>query len=361
MLHNTGPYGPNEAPVNMGAPINMSQIPSSMIPHNLNNLNKIPQPPPQTSTGSYNIPHFPPYGHPPMSMGPQFPNYHSPFQSHFIGQSPNPLLDTGWQNGMLPMNLNVQNEQATQSLNYTNYDKRQNNPMNDFRDLNQYRKTPINIPQVPTKAYHKHTGLNENFNNFGMYSDNFRQSPENLDLSIKTPDLLENENTRRKLENTIKLIENILVNTTKNRELAQNKESKMDDPESSNEPSEPATTNTEDDKEEINEMEMADQDALDDNQSLPDHESEVSEPETKPAIEELKEVNVEIEEVAAVTIKVEQLPWTYSEELQLFQNDKNGILRDNLTEGDGNVIDSELSVSEATDMVKNGKNLIIYY
>ncbi|KAM3955415.1 uncharacterized protein ACR2FA_010686 [Aphomia sociella] len=364
MLHNTGPYGPNETPTNMGTPLNMSQIGGAMnISHNINNLSKMPQQPPQSSTGSYNLANFSPYAHNPMNMTAQmtqFQNYHSPtLQNTFIGQNSAPLLDTGWQNGMLPMNLNVQNEQANEMGHYSNYDKRA--PINDYKEMSHYRKTPLNIPQVPTKAYHKHSGLNNDFNSY-MYNDNIRQDIDyNLDLSTKTQECLEQDNTRRKsLENTVKLIENILINTTKNREMKLNErdnkgKEKHDEAINSN----VTETSKNDDNETQDSEEHVDDD--DDNMSTAesnsvkqDESSESEDEDVKPTLNMDEQVNIaEIEIMPDVSVKVEQLSSLVDlDNMQPYHRDENGVSREDVT--DGKIVESESSITEATDNIKKG-------
>ncbi|XP_026749649.2 zinc finger protein 583-like [Galleria mellonella] len=366
MLHNTGPYGPNDTPANMGAPLNMSQISAMNMSHNINNLSKMPQQTPQSAAGSYSIPNFSPYAHAPMNMAPQmnqFPNYHSPpFQNSYIAPNSNILHESGWQNGMLPMNLNIQNDQAEAMGSYTNFDKRPS--INDYKDMSQYRKAPINIPQVPTKAYHKHSGFNNDYNSF-MYNDNSRQHVDyNIDLSVKTQERLEMDNTRRKsLENTVKLIENILINTTKNREMKLNQKSNdnMEKQDESTVNVNITKTNiSENDTQGSEEQEDVDDEGNMSATEMEQEESSESEDDVKPSINVGETVNItRIEIEPDVTVKVEQLSsWVDLDNIQPYHRDVNGVSKEDVT---GNsIIESEISVAEATEMIKNGSNTEAY-
>nr|XP_049707252.1 zinc finger and SCAN domain-containing protein 2 isoform X1 [Helicoverpa armigera] len=216
MLHNTGPYGPNEAPVNMGAPVNMTPISGHLnIAHNINNLSKIAQQGAPAASGHYNLQDYAHYNHSPLvipsQMG-QYPNYQQlGFQHTYMNQNANNINDLSFPNGMFPMNLNIQNEHNANMMNSA-YDKRFIDAArhDSLRDQNVI-KTPLNIPQIPNKSYIKHNSVNNDY----IHSNIYHSAPNNLDLSIKPQEKLQIDSTRRKnIENTVKLIEDILINSS---------------------------------------------------------------------------------------------------------------------------------------------------
>uniref|UniRef100_A0A2A4J5J9 C2H2-type domain-containing protein n=1 Tax=Heliothis virescens TaxID=7102 RepID=A0A2A4J5J9_HELVI len=216
MLHNTGPYGPNEAPVNMGAPVNMTPISGHMnIAHNINNLSKIAQQGAPAASGHYNLPDYAHYNHSPLvipsQMG-QFPNYQQlGFQNTYMNQNTNNINDLSFTNGMFPMNLNVQNQHNANMINSA-YEKRfiDGARHDNIREQNLI-KTPLNIPQIPNKSYNRQNSVNNDY----IHSNLYQNAPNNLDLSIKPHEKLQINSTRRKnIENTVKLIEDILINSS---------------------------------------------------------------------------------------------------------------------------------------------------
>ncbi|XP_059046816.1 zinc finger protein 358-like [Achroia grisella] len=367
MLHNTGPYGPNDTPANMGAPLNMSQIGGMNISHNINNLSKMPQQTPQPFAPNYNFPNFSPYAHAPMNMATQmsqFPNYHSPLQNSFVGQNSSTHHEPSWQNSMLPMNLNIQNDQVQQMGHYSNFDK--SHPINDYKDMSQYRKPPLNIPQVPTKAYHKHSGLGSDFNNF-MYHDSNKQNVDfNIDLSAKSQERLDLDNTRRKsLENTVKLIENILINTTKNREMKLN-EKVIENTQTHDESVSNVNlikTNTDDTDGHVSDEQQDEEE--DGNMSA----GETDQEDASESDVDVKPIIIDIEPVSDgsgpkiepdVTVKVEQLStWVDLENMQPYHRDMNGVGKETVPES--SIVDSESSFVEAMEMIKNGSNNDSYF
>ncbi|XP_049883747.1 zinc finger protein 333-like [Pectinophora gossypiella] len=223
MLHNSGPYGPSDTSVNIGQPVNMKQMaPPLNIGHNLNNLSKIAQPPPAMPSGHYNMPDYAPYGHPSLNLGSQlgpFPNYPNHFQSPYIPQNATSVHDTSWQNGMLPMSLHPQ---ASHGLNLANYpyDKRPLNSAlsNAYKDDEvPHKNLPINVPQGP-KAFQKDERL-DNYSMYNINQDRFNNFNQHYDFNLVPQERSYLDNTRRKsLENTVRLIEDILISTSKNKE-----------------------------------------------------------------------------------------------------------------------------------------------
>ncbi|KAL4720587.1 hypothetical protein ACJJTC_001890 [Scirpophaga incertulas] len=57
MLHNTGPYGPNDKPVNVSSPLNLGSPVN--ISHSINNLVKMSQPAAHSNSGPFNFEQYP--------------------------------------------------------------------------------------------------------------------------------------------------------------------------------------------------------------------------------------------------------------------------------------------------------------
>lgn len=174
MLHNTGPFGPNDVPVNVNPQTNMTSMSGRMnIGNNVNNLAKIPHQSPQVPNSHFNLPDYPTYG---LNMNAglnPFQNFHHVgFQQNSIPQS---SIHESWQNNMLPMNLNMQGEHSM--LGFAQYGKP------DVCDPS-FNKSMLNVPQVHTKAFHKQMGMDVNYH----YNLNPTYRPYtdfNLDLSSK--------------------------------------------------------------------------------------------------------------------------------------------------------------------------------
>ncbi|XP_045771065.1 uncharacterized protein LOC123871352 isoform X2 [Maniola jurtina] len=174
MLHNTGPFGPNDVPVNVNPQPNMTSMSGRMnIGNNLNNLAKIPQQSPQTANPHFNLPDYPTYG---LNMNAglsPFQNFHHVgFQQNSIAQS---SIHDSWQNNMLPMNLNMQSEHAM--LGFAQYGKP------DVSEQS-FNKSMLNVPQVHTKAFHKQMGMDVNYH-YNLNPSYRPYADYNLDLSAK--------------------------------------------------------------------------------------------------------------------------------------------------------------------------------
>ncbi|KAH9642682.1 hypothetical protein HF086_011039 [Spodoptera exigua] len=221
MLHNTGPYGPNETPINMGAPVNMTPMSGHMnLAHNINHLSKMAHHAGQPPSGHFNLPEYAHYNQSTLGMPPQmgqYPNYQQlGFQHSYMNQSSPTVNDLPFPNGMFPMNFNMQNEHSANMVNYA-YEKRaearrENETMRpDSHKEHNLRKMPLNIPQIPNKSYTKQNVPDDGYGLNNMYQDGHH----NLDLSLKTPEKIQLDSTRKKnIENTVRLIENILINSS---------------------------------------------------------------------------------------------------------------------------------------------------
>lgn len=238
MLQNTGPYGPNETPISISGAVNMSQMSTNgNFTQNLSNMGKTAHQTPEQPSPQYHLPDYSLYNHSSLNLSQQistFPNYQPP-SSHSAYMAPNSTSyhDTSWQNGFFPMNLNAQPPHGYNMLNYpSGFDK--NVPTstlsNSFLDQHFHGKSlPINIPQVPTKAFQKYHS--DDYEMFNMEKEKYNLHQRNLVedtsefMQDKIPErpLLDNTK-RRSLENTVRLIEDILINTTRNKELEQQKE-----------------------------------------------------------------------------------------------------------------------------------------
>lgn len=216
MLHNSGLFGPNDVPINMGAPVNMTPIPNAMtIGNNINSLAKMPQQTPQTTVSPFGMPDYSSFGHPPLNIGHSmspFSNYHSLNFQQSYGHPSATLAHqaslNNAHNGMLPMNLNIQSDQGPTLANYNIETKTTETNSPQYKESFN-RQMPINIPQIHTKAFHKHIGMDypqhNSLQDNPFYKHDLSNVPEKSHID---------SNRRKSLENTVKLIENILINNS---------------------------------------------------------------------------------------------------------------------------------------------------
>ncbi|CAH2101676.1 unnamed protein product [Euphydryas editha] len=175
MLHNTGQFG-SDVPMNVNAQ-NMTSINDRM---NIdNNLAKISHPAPQSSA-HFNLPDYGTYG---LNMNANLNHYQN---FHPIGFQPNNVpnpMHNSWQNNMLPMNLNMHNDQHSM----LGYQYGKPDSLSDHKDLSSNKS--LNIPQVQTKAFHKQMGMD--VNNYQCFKPNYRQYADyDLHLNAKSkPDV----------------------------------------------------------------------------------------------------------------------------------------------------------------------------
>ncbi|CAH2056083.1 unnamed protein product, partial [Iphiclides podalirius] len=398
MLHNSGPFGPNEVPINMGAPVNMTPMTGAMnIANNISNLAKIGQPPPEPSNAHYPVPSYSTYGHPHLNMNAgmsPFHNYPSiGFQPSYMSQSPAPVHDTNWQNGMLPISLNMHNNDNT-TINYSTSANKRSEAYSEYKDHHLNSKVPLNVPQVHTKAFHKHLSMENNYNHYPPYSphqSSFRHYADcNLDLSTKSK--LEMDPRRKSLETTVKLIENILINSTRKNDSHTSKESinnsyvsqKQSDPRVPSctndvDPLKPSTAKLPEQTKPYNlDIDSRDSDSVDEvraesvmednsttesliqKETLPESPKEAEtdngssdlENDAKPEDLTANSVKEEPQVNTGVEVKVEQTSWVDSESFNPFQRDINGMpMEDTIN---ANVVHGDQSVEEATENIKNG-------
>lgn len=469
MLQNTGPYGPNETPISMSGAVNMSQMSTNgNFTQNLSNMGKIAHPTPEQPSPPYHLPDYSLYNHSSLNLSQQintFPNYQPP-SSHSPYMPPNSTSfhDTSWQNGFFPVNLNAQPTHGYNMLNYpSSFDKNIPNSTLSHSFLDQHfhsKGLPINIPQVPTKAFQKYHS--DDYEMFNMEKEKYNLHQRNLledtsdFMQDKIPERpLLDTTKRRSLENTVRLIEDILINTTRNKELEQQKEmmahekdiinqekdilqqqkdiarlqkdiqketaiqsakeskttyhntrketninetitSKIntndenyqlkqeidieyqnESNDKSDEQQEIFTENTTDDKDsQQSELEETDEESNDkskDNDPLEGTEninikSESNSPENiteetetvdiKPMLDSVF-VKLDVEGEPYVDVKVENFYWTDTDYVNPFHRDVNGIQREDVA--NRNIIDSSVSVNEATLAINNGKLFSFYY
>ncbi|KAG6454667.1 zinc finger protein 582 [Manduca sexta] len=370
MLHNSGPYGPPDTPVNMGAPLNMSQLNGLNL---VNNLGKISQDAPHAAAEHYTHTSYPHYGSSTLNMSSQinqFANYHNPgVHSNFSIQN-SPLIENSpWHSGMLSMNLNLQHEHNTNMLNFhQNYDKKSHGMHESC-----HNGLPLNVPQLHSKDYFRHSM------NYDNSHYNVSSKPTENNLSVKNTERSQLDNTRRRsLENTVKLIENILLNTTaKSREQADPPAPApaMDFPKQ-DKPIQPIPTiepqkQQDDDLNEIIDMternmkSFYDKDTRDSSQdtyqSTQDSQYKVEESQESTSNmskdTELKESmseegSTEDEFDRTVEIKEEQPSWTITDYSNPFAKDQHAVQRDDV--GGVVIADAETSVKDATEALKNG-------
>ncbi|XP_075988667.1 uncharacterized protein LOC142984764 [Anticarsia gemmatalis] len=387
MLHNTGPYGPNETPVNMATSVNVTPSAHMNIVSNINHLSKLGHQNAPTPSGTYGLGDYGVYNHPHFSMTspiPQFPNYqHLGFQHNYTNNNPGSPSDGNFQNGMFPMNLNVNNEHNANLLNYS-YEKRLlESPRPDIIKEQNIRKIPLNIPQIPNKSLAKHHVYNDDY----VHNDSFHNPNHDLDLSMKSHDRLPLNNVRRKkIENTVKLIEDILINsgniskevftetiydnepqyhskrdvetnittvpTTNVLRKATNtsKSSKQDVPEV-----DPLSLTVEDtSKVIVQERESIIKSPIRISYEKPDTEDQISDSEDVKPVglpDNVSEAPVTLTSEKNVEIKIENASWTDTDYAQPFFRDSNAFQREDAL--DYRIIDSDSSVHEALSAIKN--------
>ncbi|XP_022824249.1 zinc finger protein 286A-like [Spodoptera litura] len=385
MLHNTGPYGPNETPVNMGAPVNMTPMSGHMnLAHNINNLSKMSHHAGQGPSGHFNLPEYAHYNQSTLGMPPQmgqFPNYQQlGFQHSYMNQSAPSVNDLPFPNGMFPMNFNIQNEHSANMMNYA-YEKRASETMRQesYKEHNM-RKMPLNIPQIPNKSYARHSIPDDDYGLHNTYHD----VHHNLDLSLKTQEKIQLDSTRKKnIENTVRLIENILINssnkpkevpsppsrpTSTRMELLQ--QTVIEKAPKSNKPATETHSHTalqtqadplqvtpaDFSKSKPNEPIEVPIEVNDDSQD-----KEMSENEPQSDEEDIKPIAItqhfitddaEVNTDNSIVIKVEKDSWADSECFTPFLKDVNGFQKDDNM--NYRIIEAETSVAEAIAVYKNG-------
>ncbi|XP_063836443.1 zinc finger protein 37 homolog [Ostrinia nubilalis] len=385
MLHNTGSYGPNEAPVNMGAPVNVSQLGAPLnVAQNLSNLGKTPQHPPQAAGGHFSLPNYASYMAANPNMGPQmhtFPNYQSlGLQSSYMHHNSPALPNMSWQNSMLPMNFNFHNEAVHNASNYTTSSTRASSSVNSYKEQIYTPKVPLNVPQVPNNFFLRHF---EEENDRQTLPNHIKPIENELssNCSEKPFGSLLKDNPRRKnLENTVRLIENILVNTTKNREMqleSQSSCAKNVETDSKNMNTKLNNTDTlskelqNEKTEERSRESKTDEDSNGSDRSA-QKECDVKIVENKETtnMENLQELEIsiklepedndDVEEIREVEVKIEPITsWTDTEHTAPFHRDVHGVLQEDI--GRENVIDSENSVLEATKIIVNKETSDNYF
>lgn len=395
MLHNSGPFGPNEVPINIGAPVNMTPMSGTMnISNNINNLSKMGQQSTETSNAHYPVSSYPTYGHPHLNMNPTmspFPNYPPlGFQSSYLSQSSS-VHETNWQNGMLPIGLNMQSDNST--LNYSSTSMKRSDTLSEYREHNIHSKM-LHIPQVHTKAFHKHLNMeNNHYNHYQHYSPNastLRQYADcNLDLSTKSK--TEIDPRRKSLETTVKLIENILINSSKKNDTVQPKvtediftNTKSSSPVQSplhddirrtpekNVIEQSTKVNKVDTRQEDN-ISRCDESTLDslvgredvqESQASTIEEQTSSDSDSEPQPEDLTATATSAAEKkdrtidTSVEVKVEENEWTDTGPSP-FEKDVHGLQREDV--GNDYIIAGDRSVEEATEVIKNGIDLCLIF
>ncbi|KAJ2943265.1 hypothetical protein O0L34_g12070 [Tuta absoluta] len=231
MLHNSGAYGPNDTPINANTPVNMSQGSSPLnINRNLQSLSDIAQQPLRDPSGHYTLPNYPTYGLDSLDMR----THLSSFSSHHLKGYPSDyppgnssaIPHMRWQNGMAPLNLNAQSTYVPSLPNYhMPYEKQQPNSTivsSDIKHVNSQEEdnliTPNDFAKASTSENYFYNSHLESYNHYNQNdASNFLKERHSLDIS-----------KRKSLENTVKLIENILINTNKD---TQNNASSSDEAE----------------------------------------------------------------------------------------------------------------------------------
>ncbi|XP_026322655.1 zinc finger protein 782-like [Hyposmocoma kahamanoa] len=347
MLQNTGPYGPNETPISMSGAVNMSQMSTNgNFTQNLSNMGKIAHQTPEQPSPPYHLPDYPLYNHSSLNLSQQintFPNYQPP-SSHSPYMPPNSTSfhDTSWQNGFFPMNLNAQQKEMM---------AHEKDIINQERDILQQQKDIARLQ----RDVQKETAIQSAKESKNTYHNTRKET--NINETITSKINTNDENYQLKQEIDI--------------------EYQNESNDKSDEQQEISTENTTDDKDsQQSELEETDEDTNDkskDNDPLEGTEninikSESNSPENiteetetvdiKPMLDSVF-VKLDVEGEPYVDVKVENFYWTDTDYVNPFHRDVNGIQREDVA--NRNIIDSSVSVNEATLAINNDPKPGTYY
>lgn len=371
MLHNTGQYDPSETPVNMAAPVNMTPGANMNIVSNINHLAKLghgstPSPSVPYGLGDYAVYHQQQFNMPTQTA--QFPNHqyqHLGFPHTYTNHNPN-SAEESFQNGMLPMNLNIYNEH---NVNMFSHEKKMSEVVRpDVIKEQNVKKVALNIPQIPNNVLPKQSSLENDY----LHNDSFHNPNHNLDLSMKpNPERIEISSFRRKkIENTVKLIENILINSSNTKPKTLVQESINDIPIEIDHREKPSTnivrTEADEAKNDAVPLTLADlkqdlsQDAIIKSPTMNDDDIEKPDANELSDIEDVKPLNITLEIVPqddpetsekCVEIKIENASWTDTDYVQPFFRDCNSFQREHAM--DFRIVDGDSSVAEALVAIQN--------
>ncbi|CAG9136102.1 unnamed protein product [Plutella xylostella] len=335
MLQNSGPYGPNDVPGSLGAPMEKPQIGPVNMSHNLSHISKISQDSSQCTIPQYNLPHYPVYGHNQVHAEPQqnlFPN----FTQNHVHRISYPILNhalhvNSSQNGVNPLDFNYQN------------------PFKEYFNNVQgkYQQMASGLPSnsgassynpISTKASQKVYDLTEDSvntctykaNELNMCKEPYRGS--NLDVSFKNSAVSCNSLVKRteRIENAVKHIESIIASDMLHRQKENQKKTiEIDKKHESFEPLKEECM----DELEYNEGES---DNSEDNEEEEDNKDEI------------KDVIVKDEPDFSVTLEVTSV----INKIKPFVSDVNGCTKEQLDSNEI-IITANNSVNEATYIVKN--------
>ncbi|CAB3257398.1 unnamed protein product [Arctia plantaginis] len=376
MLHNTGQYEPNETPMNMAAPVNMTPGSHMNIVSNINQLSKLghgstPEPSGPYGLGDYAVYHHQNFNMP--SQIAQFPNHqyqHLGIPHNYSNHNPGSANEGSFQNGMLPMNLNIHNEHNAPMF---SYEKSNESVRPDVIKDQNIKKVALNIPQIPNKVLPKQPL----FENDYLHNDPFHNPNHNLDLSMKpNPERIEISSSRRKkIENTVKLIENILINSsnTKPKRLVQQSINDIPNQVDCSKNLSKSSTNAVRTESNVPKNDALSLTLVDSRQdSNPKRENVTKSPAInyddvgKSEMDELSDVedvkpinitlgivpqNVLVTTEKCVEIKIENASWTDTDYAQPFFRDCHSFQREHAI--DFRIIDSDSSVAEALTAIQN--------
>lgn len=362
MLHNTGPYGPGEQPVNMGTSLNLSQMNGLNL---VNNLSKNTQEQSQAPTGHYNLTDYPSYGSQALNMTSQFAQFsnyqQSGFPANFSVNNSTSIDYQSWHNGMLSMNSSTQHDRHGSALNYSqNYNKTSETPI----DMGTGRKdNRLSTSHIYNKEHLGHGLSYHDYTNFSV-----RSKETDSEVVTKSNEKFQMDSSRRRsLENTVKLIENILLNSTAKHKEYQRQTPSPDSVKSVEKDSSSASTpepvkeetsiennieTTTETQSKLYERLTTEQQSIKSIDSTDNLASEETKDQSSVTSDGVSSENKDLSLIPDIEIKVEGSSWTDIDFQNPFHRDSHSVIRDSVESS--RIIDCSKSILEATEAIKNG-------
>ncbi|CAG9794577.1 unnamed protein product [Diatraea saccharalis] len=358
MLHNTGPYGSNETPVNVGA-ADLSELATPMnIAQNFSNFMKMSQQTNHPTSGHFNFQNYPGFsgtslsGNPPVNM---YPN--NPFQSGSAISNTNYFANPIRHNGNLPENYCFNNETNQGITDFSNYA----NKLNHFEvssDGLKAQRPPFNVPQITHKEDFNQQSSDSNHDSESKRNESLVSPWKNHDgkdpneLNSKDNNHLDTNNREKSLErehydrsdDSSMSDQQDNINKTTYSNNTKDKESKQQLPEDNHSDN----SNITGIKETSKDTKLNDSDNV-----KPQVDNDSDSNDTKPLnlVYYIKEEPVDYVDTSVV-VKIETISsWTDTEHMQPFLKDMNGVSREDSSLD--NVVDSVNSVNKAMEIIAN--------
>jgi hypothetical protein len=353
MLHNTGPYGPNETPVNMGAAVNLPDLNNPVnIAQNFNNLMKMSQQATNSAGGHFNFQNYASFADATLGNSSQmhnFPQRLNPnIQESIATQDSSLLHNSIRQNRMLVERLNLQAPPAGNLLQHPYLGRF--NQFNTFGsvasslfDIANKNKDSSEIPENATLSISanksgKITHLNKDDNFYVNDKTEFPKSKDNTKASVNNTEHITID--KPKINN-----ENCNIDKDSYRENESNQSSnKIDnynyasDVDMSNDSDEHTTKENETEKRDVTQTDSDSEDmlplALTQIKKEPDNDTETS----------TLNINVKIEQINS---------WTDTDFMQPYLRDINGKSRE--LSSNAEIVSCDTSIVEAMEIIQSGK------